>query len=538
MALKLSIRVRLTLWNAGVLAFLLTALAFAGWLTLAYTLKKKADDTIVETAHAVAGAVIAERKNASLQGRSRLGDFEARNALSEVRAGDLDIIVADDAARVIAASRRARQPGRKNKTANVRTNAPSKAAGPTAEVFPDTAHLAQPVRNLLRAASTDSLPAIRTLELDDGVRRAAALRFVPGDSDAEPALVVAVLRATHDDDLLLARARTVLLLAIPVALTVSVLAGYLLARQSLAPVDSMVQRASRISAANLEARLPVANEHDELGRLATVVNALLARVDDAFRRQKLFVAEASHELRTPIAIVRGEADVTLQRSNRSADEYRESLTVIRDESVRLTSIVNDLFLLASADAGAPLPANEYVDIAEMVHNAVRSVRSLADENGVQISLRVGEHDRPPIVIGDYALLRRVVLNLLDNAIKHVPATNNEGRIDIAVHVICESAVVTIADNGPGIPSELRDRVFDRFVRGHHSTKSVYDSQAPVKSSGAGLGLAIAGAIVAVHRGQISLDETETGAAFRVVLPLASSVGMITNLNSARDGKET
>ena len=496
------------------LAFLLIVFALVGWLTLAFALRQRADSTVVETARAVSGAVIAERAAARARGDGvPAGGSAARDALRELRAGDLDIVIADDAARVVAASRRTRVPGNRDGRRTRPVIAPPQV---------DTTSLAPDVRALMRAARTETPLVIRTLQLEDGARRAAALRVAPGDDETEPELVVAVLRSTYDDDLLLARTRTTLLLAIPVALGVSVLVGYALARRSLAPVESMAEQAMRISAANLEARLPVANAHDELGRLATVVNDLLARVDDAFRRQRLFVAEASHELRTPIAIVRGEADVTLQRAQRDESEYRESLGVIREETVRLTRIVNDLFLLASADAGAPLDRHEAIDLSDLVQGALRSVRSIADERHVRL-VSTDVVLPGPVVLGDEMLIRRLVLNLLDNALKHVP---ENGFVEVRSGVEDNCAVLAVSDNGPGISPELRDRVFDRFVRGKgngSTPASRNGSELAAVSSGAGLGLAMASAIATMHRGKLSLQDTEQGASFRLVLPLAPAI---------------
>lgn len=504
--MRLSIRLRLTLWNASVLALLLVAFAYGGWLTLAYALRQHAEDRVVETAKAVAAAVIAERNAARARGEPVRG-IPDREALRGLRAGDLDIVIADDAARVVAAARARRPlPGRNGRAAPPR----------------DSTTVAPPVRAMMREAQTGSVLGVRTLLLDDGPRRATALRVAPGKEDTEPALLVAVLLSTEDDEALLARVRNGLLFAIPLALTMSVLAGYALARRSLAPVEAMAQQASRISAANLDSRLPVVNAHDELGRLATVVNELLARVNDAFQRQRLFVAEASHELRTPIAIMRGEADVTLQRTTREESEYRESLCVIRDEAVRLTHIVDDLFLLASADAGAPLTAHERIDLDELVQNALRSVRSIADARGITLVATTG--NAAPLVEGDRILLRRLVLNLLDNALKH--ATQG-GRIEVSTERHGDHAELVVTDDGPGIPPELRERVFDRFVRGsldragyHGDGTEMNGNGRSSVSSGAGLGLAIASAIAVVHRGKLILGEVDHGASFRLVLPAA------------------
>jgi signal transduction histidine kinase len=246
----------------------------------------------------------------------------------------------------------------------------------------------------------------------------------------------------------------------------------------------------------------------------------------AFRKQKQFVADASHELRTPIAIVRGEADVTLQRAVREEPEYREALAVIRDESVRLTRIVDDLFLLARTDAGGPLDRRERVDAIDLLSAGLRSVRTIADAKGVHLNASLPSQPPDVVVIGDRALLRRLLLNLLDNALKNTP---RGGCVTVSVTATATMVTIVVADNGRGIARELRPRIFERFVRAElapsdlsaelldHERGGVAVGAAP-SASGAGLGLAIAQAIAHAHDGQISLDEVSVGASFRVTLP--------------------
>ena len=509
-----SIRLRLTLWNASVVALLLTAFATAAWFTLRAVLRERGDATVRESARAIAGAVIAERNTARTRGDGERGRGEAaRDALRELRMGDLDVFIADEAARVVAASR---SPIVRSLAHGSPVHVPAK---PPPQANRDTLVMPASVRTLLsEARSRDTGEVVvRSVLVDDDEWRAAVVRLGRGPDDTEPALVVAVLRSEAEDAVLLARVRTTLLLAIPLALLASVLAGYALARQSLAPMDAMTARAARISAATLSERLPIANEHDELGRLASVMNDLLGRVDDAFRAQRQFVADASHELRTPIAIVRGEADVTLRRASRDEAEYRDALAVIRDESIRLTRVVDDLFLLARADAGSSLDRHETVDLVELVAAGVRSVRTLAEHSGVSLELDIAHNIAAEAlsVLGDQILLRRLLLNLLDNAVKY---TRPGDRIHVRVTSSREEATVVIADNGPGVPAELRARVFDRFVR------ALPDTPDDTRTPGAGLGLAIAQAIAVAHHGTLTLDppvlQNGAGASFRVVLPRA------------------
>ncbi len=527
---RASIRLRLTLWNASVLAMVLIVFASGGYLTLSAVLAERGDTSLSEAARAIAGAVRAERRAARDRGDvANIRGDAARAALRELRTGDLDVFIADEAARVVAASRGPVR-GRLGAAARPGMARTPVAVVPPTPADPDTLAMPAPVRDLLRQSVKTGEVALRTVRIDDADWRAALIR-VPGGQDyaEEPALIVGVLRSGDDDLAVLGRVRTTLFFAIPFALIVSVLTGYAIARRSLAPMDEMAARAARISAATLNERLPVINPHDELGRLATVINDLLGRVDLAFRKQKQFVADASHELRTPIAIVRSEADVTLQRGTRDEPEYREALAVIRDESVRLTRIVDDLFLLARTDAGGPLDRRERVDVAELLGAGLRSVRSLADAKGVRLESRVPtDLAYSAFVMGDRALLRRLLLNLLDNALKHTP---HGGCISVALSTTADQVCFAVADTGSGIAAELRPRIFDRFVRAEsappqllqispdHTMGAVGVDTVP-STSGAGLGLAIALAIAHAHAGEIALDDGYDGASFRVMLPRA------------------
>ena len=506
-----SIRVRLTLWNTSVLALVLVAFAYAGWLTLAAVLRAGGDATVRESAKAIADAVVAERRAARARGdTARIGGAAARDALREYRTGNLEVFIADETARVVAASR---SPARKGSS-----SALPRVVPPRPVVNPDTVNMPAPVRELFREQRATGEVMLRTVTIDGDIWRAAVIRLAPGaDHAEEPALHVGVLRSDDEDVAVLERVRGTLFLAVPIALLVAIATGYAIARRSLEPMDNMAARTARLSAATLDERLPVANAHDEVGRLATVINDLLGRVETAFRQQTQFVADASHELRTPIAIVRGEADVALQLPTRSEDEYREAISIIRDESVRLTRIIDDLFLLARTDAGGALDHREGVDVVELLLTALRSVRTIAVARHVAL-----EFASPPsttvVVNGDRTLLRRMVLNLLDNALKHTPAG---GTITVSVATTGGEVACVIADTGPGIAPDLRPRVFDRFVR----AAPARDDDAPqaghdVIASGAGLGLAIAQSIATAHGGQITLDDTPVGACFRVTLPLA------------------
>lgn len=503
-----------------ILALLLGAFAYASWSALGVVLAQRADAAVSGSARAIAAAIVDARSSARARGEEPRPDM-AHDALRKILTGDLDVFIVDDSSNVVAASRRR---GARELKGAARTRLTDSAIA-TASVTkgPDTLKLPGLISDLLsevqnNPVSTDGVPTptVRTLALDDGPHVAAAVRIAPGKNDAEPAMVVAAIRSNDDDTTLLNSVRTTFLFAIPLALLVSIAFGYAIARRSLAPVEAMAKQAARISAATLDERLPVANEHDELGRLATVVNALLERVHTAFLQQRQFVADASHELRTPIAIVRGEADVTLQRPTREEGEYREALSVIKDESVRLTRIVDDLFLLARTDAGAPVAEHRPLDLRELTLGALRSVRTIADDH--QIVLQQDIPDASIRILGDAPLLRRLLLNLLDNALKYTP---RGGTVGIAVEPSSDTVSIVVHDSGPGISEALRARVFDRFVRAGPDDRPPAHEQSARATSGAGLGLAIAAAIATAHHGTLLLEDNEGGARFRATLPLSA-----------------
>ena len=204
---------------------------------------------------------------------------------------------------------------------------------------------------------------------------------------------------------------------VPILLLLATGGGYLLARQSLQPVAHMTERAARIGAENLHERLPVERPGDELGRLATVLNELLGRVSTAFEQQRQLIADASHELRTPVAILSSEAELALSRE-RTPAEFRKALTAVHEEAGRLQHVVEDLFLLARANAGERLLVMEELYVGELAADCIEATRALAARKQIELHFE-GDHDLP--FRGDEALLRRLLVNLLDNAIKYTPA---------------------------------------------------------------------------------------------------------------------
>ncbi|HVH71092.1 MAG TPA: ATP-binding protein, partial [Candidatus Dormibacteraeota bacterium] len=322
------------------------------------------------------------------------------------------------------------------------------------------------------------------------------------------AYTLIILQSLHSQNEMMEEAGTVFAWLIPVAILLAGGGGYFLARKSLGPVVAMSSQAGRIGAANLHERLAVQNEKDELGHLARSFNSLLDRLAESFDRQRRFMADASHELRTPVAILRGESEVALSQQVRSLEEYRESLSVLHHEAERLTHIVEDLFTLTRADAGQyPLQQRDFY-LDELIAECVHSARTLAQAKKILLTFE-GAPESP--IHADDSLLRRMLLNLLDNAIKYTP---DFGCITISCQRNGKEYAVNITDTGLGIPPELRPRIFERFFRADKAR-----SRAESDGGGAGLGLAISRWIAEAHHGRLELTRSDsTGSTFSTYLP--------------------
>jgi two-component system OmpR family sensor kinase len=280
---------------------------------------------------------------------------------------------------------------------------------------------------------------------------------------------------------------------LPLALIVAALGGWWIARRALDPLASMAAQATGISDRTPDARLTIGNPADELGQLGRAFNALLDRLAHGLHAQRQFMADASHQLRTPVSVIRTAAQVTLGRSGRAESDYRDSLGIVAEQSARLTRMVDDMFLLARADAdGRPLARGDFY-LDELIGECVRAVRVVAEQR--QVRVEVVAHDAEVLFRGDEALLRQMLTNLLDNAVSHTPAG---GRVAVSLRVDPSGIVLEVADTGPGIAAADRARIFERFVRLDTAKRS------GAGSGGAGLGLPIARWIAEAHGGTLTL----------------------------------
>ncbi len=305
--------------------------------------------------------------------------------------------------------------------------------------------------------------------------------------------------------------RGLLVVAVPVALGLVTLCGYILARKSLAPMVAMSEQVNRITASKLEQRITVANPRDELGRLAVTFNSLLGRLDEAFEQQRRFMAYASHELRTPISVCRTAAEVTLNGPDRPSSEYREALSVVAAQTQRLTRLVNDMFTLARADSGAYVLQRSPFYLNDVVEEALAAARLLATPRG--ISLQCGPLSES-LYSGDEDLIRQLIVILLDNAIKYTP---DGGSAEVKLE---PGYSIVVSDTGIGIPEEAQGRIFERFFR----VEKARSRSSANRTGGAGLGLSIARWITGIHGGTVSLRSSTLGAGSVFVVDLPCTLG--------------
>lgn len=297
-----------------------------------------------------------------------------------------------------------------------------------------------------------------------------------------------------------------MVLGLPFGVAAAGLVGYALARGALAPVSRMAERARSITAERLHDRLPVDNPDDELGRLATVFNRTLERLEQSFQQMGRFTADVSHELRTPLTAIRTVGEVGL-REGRRAEAYRTTIGSMLEEVERLTGLVERLLALSRADAGLARLRVEHFDLGVLAEQVATHLQVLAEDKGQSIVVRCSG---PAPCEGDQLMVRQAVINLVDNAIKHGP-TDSEVWIEVDASAAGVSAQVI--DNGPGIDPERGARIFDRFYRGSQG----FDGRSH------GLGLSIARAAVVANRGTLTWEPRPgLGTAFRILLPLDQS----------------
>jgi heavy metal sensor kinase len=460
---KLSIGTRLALWYLAIFAGAQIIFGAAMWFSLSYHLYDLADDSLENQIEDLKNFLQAQKKDATI---SKVQEEVNETYLLE-HSGDYLEVYADNSQLIYRSS-------------FLQSHPVTMPAGnfdkPT---FQSVWIKRQPFRF-----------TVQRLSVNGHVYR--AISGVPMDDEVETLQLF----------------RTYLFMFAPLLLLVAGAGGYWLSRRALSPVDTLVRTAHDISGINLDRRLPKLATGDELQRLSDTLNEMLDRIERAFLRTTQFTADASHELRTPISLIRTEAELALRRSRGEA-EYKESLRSILLEAERTTAIVEQLLALARADSGRETLNMETFNLSETMRDVQESWGQVAQIRNLQFSTSIAPNI---VIVGDATALRKLADLLLDNALKYTPSP---GHVSLTLERVGPRAVITVNDSGPGIAREEQERIFERFYR--------LDKARSREQGGAGLGLAIAKWIVLQHRGTIAVkSEPGTGSSFSVELPVSPS----------------
>lgn len=457
MTLNLSIRMRLTIWYGGVLAVVLIAFSAVIYFTMRHQMLSRIDQGLNEE--------LADVMSEVERAEGRMGMLEWLDRRFGQHQGFDFQITTTDGARVFANER----------LGNEQMPIPSSLVM-NRDVF-------------------------ESHQRTDAPRWRIVTRKVDGP---EGSLVVQVARSLEFYDHEMSELLFVLLLTGPLTLLVALGGGYFLAQRTLAPVDRMTETADRIEAKQLSQRIEVANARDELGRLAETLNGMLDRLERSFREMQRFTADASHELRTPISVIRTEAEVALNQPV-SDEEKQNLLSNILEECERLTAITEQLLTLSREDAGIAQSRREPVNIGELASEVAETMRPLAEAKQLELAVAM---NGAAMVAGDADRLKQVIYNLLDNAIKYTPRT---GRVELAVGRADSNVELAVRDTGVGINSEHLPHVFERFYR--------VDKARTRTEGGTGLGLSIVESIVVAHGGQVGIQsQPDEGTTITISLP--------------------
>lgn len=461
---KLSIGVRLTLWYLAIFALAQLVFGAGMWVLLRHYLYDLADDSLESQVEDLQKFFATQKGDASFASLQR--------ALTEAyvdHAGDYLQVYADDGKWVYQSE--------------------FMKAHPLAQVMPER------IQNL----------TFEDHRMDGKPVRFATQRFaINGHTYAAQTGVL-----TSDVVDTLSVFRLYLVMSAPLVLLAAAAGGYWLSRRALAPVDAIVRSTREISGTNLDCRLEKLHTGDELQRLSDTLNEMLGRIEGAFQRVTQFTADASHELRTPVSLIRTEAELALRRS-RGEDQYKESLEHILQEAERTTVLIEEMLALARADSGHASLKMHPLNLGGVLQAAAESWRQVAAVYRLEFNDRGTA--RELFVMGDEVALRRTINTLLDNAFKY---TVPPGNVELALEQKDDKAILIVQDSGIGIALEEQEKIFERFYR--------VDKARVRETQGAGLGLAIARWIVQQHGGTIRVESAPgNGATFSVELPLITS----------------
>lgn len=344
----------------------------------------------------------------------------------------------------------------------------------------------------------------RTLTLSDRSQAVVIARLLRDGT--RPVAISIVGERLDNVAILVGRARSILVVVTLLGALVILIASYLIARSAIDPIERLTEAMAEIGSDRLDRRIATTRT-DEVGQLADAFNAMLARLQEAFARERQFISDASHELKTPLTVINANAQMLKRWGNDEPIVRDESIDAIVLESRQLADMVTGMLTLAKADSGDQIPKGP-VPLDYLVRDVVAHATDRAERKG--LTLRANVAAREIIVIGDEMLLRQLITNLVDNAIKFTDA----GSVEVSLAHSSTTAVIEVADTGVGIDAELAERLFDRFFRSDASHSRVVE--------GTGLGLAIVRSIARVHGGSVSArPRVGGGSVFVATLPIAS-----------------
>ncbi|MGB8647921.1 MAG: HAMP domain-containing sensor histidine kinase [Anaerolineae bacterium] len=472
----MSLRVRLTLWYVGVLAAILVVLGIGLYSLVSFSLSNAVDQTLASRAGDIGVSI-----------KTTLAVQDPRDI---IRRGGIIIPPADAFGAGDTYVQLTFSDGTVQRSGNLGT-------------------LTLPITQQQLTAVTRGQSIYTDLFIQQSPARAylEPLTLETGTGDQEVFGVIEVAQSLREVNQTLAQLGEFMAISIAAALGIAAIVGALLARSALAPIDRISETAHTITRArDLGRRIEAPGTSDEVGRLAATINEMLARIEELFKVEQRFVADVSHELRSPLTAVRGNLDLLRRGAAEDPQAREEALSAVDTEVARMSRMVADLLLLARADAGVPI-AHEPVELDTLLLDVYRQARMTA--NGVKITL--GSEDQAT-VLGDRDRLKQALLNLVDNAVKYTPSG---GEVKLSLEKGAEGVRLGVEDTGIGIAPEDMSHLFDRFYR--------VDKARARDAGGAGLGLAICKSVVDAHNGKITVEsQTGKGSTFTIWLPYSNS----------------
>jgi len=464
---SMGLKARLTLWYSGVMAALLLAVSLVVYAAVGHQLRSNLDGSLRAAGNALAAF---DRPDLTAPPESLLSKLFPGLPVSRMFDRMVQVLDPEGEVRM--------RPLSLGGT-NIKLSALARRNAASGRITLETVH--PPTRPAIRVLTQ---PVIRSGRVVNFVQVAASFGEVNGT---------------------LRRLALILLAVVPSAVLLAGFGGWNLAKRAMRPVDEVVAAARRITAERLNERIARPDSEDEIARLVDTLNAMIARLEAAFDRVREFSGDASHELKTPLTILRGEADLLLS-SDRTVEDYRRGLGVIRDESGRMGGIVEDLLTLAKADLGATQLHFAPVDLGDLVGEVYEKAKTLPEVDRKVFTLS----RRDPLVIeGDADHLRQTVMNLVVNAFRY---TLPGGEIDLSLTRMNGSAMIAVKDTGIGIAEKDIGRIFDRFYRSAEARE--------MGAEGTGLGLNICRLVSEAHGGVIRVESHPgRGSTFTVELPL-------------------